>query len=193
MAVPQSLDESMYPLDLSQEEFCAHLYTTQNRKFDKLVVGAAIIKYVARHDSECMEPQILLLKRSATEIYYPNVFEVPGGNVDPDDPNIKAAVCREVREETGLEVTKVLVRLPDMIYFTEKKIEGNDGTTSLAKKACIQLNFGVEVDLSQDFQVNPDEHSTGVWADRKMLGELEMTAEMKDLVETSLNQFTNKD
>jgi 8-oxo-dGTP pyrophosphatase MutT (NUDIX family) len=62
------------------------------------------------------------LKRAPHEPYFPNVFELPSGKVDPDGPTLKHALAREVREETGLDVTKILAELKPMVYITKKTI-----------------------------------------------------------------------
>jgi len=183
-------DEQIAILALSREQCRNHLSSTRNHKFDKIVVGAAIIHLTTDAHSRLEEPHILLLKRSANEIYYPNVFEMPGGKVDADDPSIRDALVREVKEETGLDLTRVFGQLPDMIYSTERKVSQENGNQKLMKKSCIQLNFAVEVDLAHGttFQVNPVEHSTGVWASKRMLGELEMTEAMRGVVSVALEQ-----
>jgi len=186
-------DERIDMLRLSREQCHDHLYLTRKQHFDKIVIGAAIIRLATAPDSELDEPHILLLKRSADEIYYPNVFEMPGGKVDPEDLSIRDALSREVKEETGLDLTHVLSQLPDMTYSTEKTIQRENRTEQLIKKSCIQLNFAIMVDYTHGttFRVNPSEHSTGIWASQKMLGELEMTEQMRELVSVALEQSQN--
>jgi ADP-ribose pyrophosphatase YjhB (NUDIX family) len=183
--------EKIAMLALSREQCRNHLSSTQNQTFDKIVVGAAIIHLATGQGSEFEQPRILLLKRSADEEYYPNVFEMPGGKVDPEDANIRDALSREVKEETGLDLTHMLARLPDMTYSTEKMIRQEDGSEKLSRKSCIQLNFAVEVDSANGmmFRVNPSEHSTGLWANKKMLGQLEMTDQMRDIVSIALDHY----
>lgn len=59
---------------------------------------------------------------------------MPGGKVDPEDASIRAALTREVKEETGLNWTHVLGQLLDMTYSTEKMIHQQDGHGRLVKK-----------------------------------------------------------
>lgn len=86
------------------------------------------------------------------------------------------ALTREVKEETGFGVTKVVAELDPFLYFTEKTVAGN-----LIKKSCIQLNFVVEVD-GETIQVNPEEHSIGIWAGESDFERLEMTEGMRGVV-----------
>jgi 8-oxo-dGTP pyrophosphatase MutT (NUDIX family) len=64
--------------------------------YGKIVVGAMILRNL----------KILLLERLSHEIYEPNVFELPSGNVDSTDPNLAHALTREVGEEAGLKVPR---------------------------------------------------------------------------------------
>jgi 8-oxo-dGTP diphosphatase len=48
--------------------------------------------------------EILLLQRPAEKRNFPNQWEFPGGKLDPGE-SIDQAVCREVREESGLSIT----------------------------------------------------------------------------------------
>jgi 8-oxo-dGTP diphosphatase len=47
--------------------------------------------------------RLLLLRRAATSEQNPGRWEFPGGRMDPGE-GVRAALVREVREETGLEV-----------------------------------------------------------------------------------------
>ena len=52
------------------------------------------------------------------------------------------------------------------------------------RKMSLQMNFVCEV-AGGEFDVNPDEHSEGVWAGREEVGGLEMTGEMRVVVENA--------
>jgi hypothetical protein len=78
--------------------------------FDKIVIGSIILKL----------SKLLLLKHAAYEIYYPNVFELPSGNADSTDPTLAHALAREIREETGLKIFRVVQELlPPFEYETK--------------------------------------------------------------------------
>ena len=112
---------------------------------------------------------------------------MPGGKVDDTDPSILAAIEREVKEETELDVMRVLGQLPDFSYLTSKVTCGTDGKEMTISKSCLQLSFAVTLG-TEDFRVNAKEHSIGVWADREMVKDLDMTQEMRALVESALDK-----
>lgn len=51
------------------------------------------------------EDEILILKRSNREKPWPNQYCFPGGHIDLKDKNPKEAAIRELKEETGIELT----------------------------------------------------------------------------------------
>lgn len=171
-------------LSMTRSQYRHRHSSADNQPYDKIVIGAAILESPVS-SMEGTIRTIMLLKRSAHEIYYPNVFELPSGNVDDSDASLKHALAREVKEETGLNVRHVLAQLPDFTYHTEKRVLTKDRTASLVKKTCVQLNFVVEVD-GNDIQVNPDEHSVGVWATEEEVRGLEMTDDMRSVVANAL-------
>ncbi|KAI3333810.1 NUDIX hydrolase domain-like protein [Ustulina deusta] len=156
-------------LPMSRDQFLASVNSASTLKFDKLVVGAAILRN---------EAEVLLLKRRADEKHYPNVYEIPGGKVEHDDPTIQDAITREVLEESNLSVKDVSRPLSVITYTTES----GAGTRNV-----IQLSYVITVQDTQ-FQVNPEEHSTGIWANIDMLAQLEITQDMKTLVSEALVQ-----
>jgi 8-oxo-dGTP diphosphatase len=50
------------------------------------------------------EQSILLLHRRCDRAWYPDVWDIPGGHVEPEETETGALV-RELREELGIEVT----------------------------------------------------------------------------------------
>ncbi|KAK8075731.1 hypothetical protein PG997_010394 [Apiospora hydei] len=140
---------SMSHLNCSRDQFLAHINKTADPPFDKLTIGAAILRDDGR---------ILLLRRRPDEKHYPNVYEIPGGKVDETDPTIGQS--HSSRGPRG--------------------VNSQPGTRNV-----IQLSYVVKVEDTQ-FQLNPDEHSEGVWATMGMLGELEITDDMKGLIMEAL-------
>lgn len=149
--------------------------------YDKVVVGAATLRYTSGLTSSKI-PSILLLKRAPHEPYFPNVFELPSGKVDPNDPTLEYALVREVQEETGLDVTEVLAELKPMIYVTEKNVIDDTGRGSIVSKSAIQLNYVVSVS-GGEVKLSADEHSESCWATEEDLGELDITSEMRAVIQ----------
>ena len=100
------------------------------------------------------------------------------------DPQLSHALAREVKEETGLTITRIVEELlPPFEYETSKVVDAVE-----VRKRCIQVNFLVEVE-NGEVKVNPEEHSTAVWADGKDMEGLEMTDGMRVLVRRAFEQF----
>ena len=171
-------------LSMSKLQYLAHTSLTRE-PFSKLTVGAAILSFP--NPGFRNKPRILLLKRNPSETYYASVFEMPGGKVDDTDSSILTTIVREVKEETGLDIMRVFGQLPDFTYLTSKVASGTDGKEKTISKTCLQLSFAVTV-AWEEVRVNAKKHSMGVWADREMVTVLEMTEEMRALVEGALER-----
>jgi 8-oxo-dGTP pyrophosphatase MutT (NUDIX family) len=134
-------------LGMTRAEFRDSHFSNNGKPYDKIVIGAIVFK----------GNRILLLNRAAHEIHFPNVFELPSGNVDETDPTLVHALAREVEEETGLNITYVLSELlPPFEYETSKMVGGVQ-----VSKSCVQVNFVVEVE-GDEIVVNPEEHAVGI-------------------------------
>jgi ADP-ribose pyrophosphatase YjhB (NUDIX family) len=132
---PVSKSVNIQVLNSSAEKFRKLQPAASGHPYDKVVVGAATLRYASDLASSKM-PSILLLKRALHEPYFPNVFELPSGKVDPNDPTLEYALAREVQEETGLDVTEILAGLKPMVYITEKNvIDDNRAKNSLFPRA----------------------------------------------------------
>ncbi|KAL9073909.1 MAG: hypothetical protein Q9157_004576 [Trypethelium eluteriae] len=153
---------------------------SQPNDYDKVVVGAAIFE--SSSDSNLLPtPRLLLLKRAAHEKQFPNVFELPGGHVEPQDSSIQHAIVREVQEETGLDVTDIITELEPMLYTTEEKSFSDISREAPISKSTIQLNYIVSVS-GYDVKLNPDEHSDHSWTTEQNVAELPMSSKMRIVV-----------
>ncbi|KAM5342082.1 hypothetical protein ACJ41O_015113 [Fusarium nematophilum] len=147
---------------------------------DKITVGAAVVR-----TSKNGRKEILLLKRAAHEAYYPGVFEIPGGKVDESDASIRDALAREVAEETGLAVSGILTSLEPFTYTTEKQA----GQSLPTRKVTLQLSYLVQVQGNgDDFVINLDEHSEGIWSTADGLSDIPITDEMRKIVLEALGR-----
>mgnify|MGYP003426664618 CR=1 FL=1 len=104
--------------------------------------------------------RILLLKRSAHEKVYPNVFTFPGGKVENND-TISETLVKEVQEECGLELN------PGFILIKEKSIGRPDGKTSKS------LSFLCTVKNHDDIVLEEASFSEYRWVNRQELQDLE--------------------
>ncbi|KAM0421270.1 hypothetical protein ACHAPT_010992 [Fusarium lateritium] len=141
---------------------------------DKITFRAAIVRTDRNGRRE-----FPLLKRAAHEAYYPSVFEISGGKVDESDTSMRDALAREVVEETGLTVTRILNSLQPFTYKNEKQT-GQELHIRIIRKVALQLSYLVEVQGDgDDFVVNPDEHSEDTWATADGLDAMPITHEMR--------------
>lgn len=90
---------SNLPANVIQKLLMTKIQYQQDQPYDKVIIGVAIF-----HPTN---GKICLLKRTADEIYYPNVFELPSGNVDSSDLPLMHALVREVKEEAIKEYDSV--------------------------------------------------------------------------------------
>ncbi|KAG8404954.1 hypothetical protein J3459_022405 [Metarhizium acridum] len=187
LAVGKSVN--LHLLQYSAEEFRQSQPSTSGRPYDKVIVGAAILRR-ALNSISLNSPRILLLKRSAHEPYFPNVFELPSGKVDPDDSTLKHALAREVKEETGLDVTAILAELNPMIYTTEKTVLDDTKGEVLVSKSAIQLNYVVSAS-DDTVELSAEEHSESRWVTEGELIGLDITCAMRVVIREAFQWATN--
>ena len=110
---------------------------SRNEGINKIVVGAVI----ANENSE-----ILLMRRKKDD-FMGGIFEIPGGNAEKGE-GIYEALEREIKEETDLDLKKVISYINYFDYLSE------------SGKRCRQFNFKVEV---SDGPILLTEHDTYKW------------------------------
>ncbi|EHK44808.1 hypothetical protein TRIATDRAFT_274356 [Trichoderma atroviride IMI 206040] len=174
-------------LSLSLDEFRKSQLSESGQPYDKIVVGAAAFRYGPNLTSS----SILLLKRAAHEPYFPNVFELPSGKVDPDDKSLKDALVREVKEETGLDIVEIHAELEPMTYSKEKAVMDDAGKEVIVSKSAIQLNLVVSVSAGT-VTLNAEEHSDCRWATKEELIELDITDAMRVVIQEAFEWATNQ-
>ncbi|KAH0532209.1 hypothetical protein TsFJ059_000932 [Trichoderma semiorbis] len=188
LSIGKSVDLQI--LNSSGKEFRECQLSASGRQYDKLVVGAAIFRHIPKLTSS-KTPCILLLRRAPHEPYFPNIFELPSGKVDLTDPTLKHALVREVKEETGLDITKISAQLSPMIYQTEKTIKSDAGAETFVVKSAIQLNYVVSVSDGV-VKLSVDEHSESRWATEEELDELDITDETRGIVREAFQWSANQ-
>lgn len=121
-------------------------FLERNTQYDRLVCSAFIFSPATCHHhhhalaNEASTPsRLLLLRRAFTDTAFPDLWEVPGGSVDKDDPTILHGLAREVFEETGLRLTRFVRLVGDAIKWTTTEKGG----------AVKWLKFSFEIEVSE--------------------------------------------
>ncbi len=109
--------------------------------------------------------KLLLLKRRSDD-YMPDVWEIPGGHVDPGE-TIPQALSRELLEETGLHLHHIIGKRGGYDY------PGEFGLTR-------QWNFEVK---APGLTIHHPEHTDYRWASPEMWAHLAMSPEMRQSLE----------
>ncbi len=133
---------------------------TDKQIIQKIVVGGVIVK----------DNKILIIQRSADEDAFPNLWELPSGKRELLETS-DAAVIREVKEETNIDV-KVVAPISVFEYKVEKEDEIRDTT---------QINFLVEY-ISGKVKLS-NEHRTFAWITKEDLDKYEVSQKTKKVIE----------
>lgn len=56
------------------------------------------------------------------------------------------ALAREVEEQTGLSVSRVVAELPNFLYQREKRVLNAERRAQSIRRICIELNFAAEIE-----------------------------------------------
>ncbi|CAA7268598.1 unnamed protein product [Cyclocybe aegerita] len=171
---PISISESALPLNVPLAEL-----RTQNQN-KRLVAGVAI---VAKSSPDSTAMKLLLIRRASTEDVYPLMYEIPGGGAEDEDDSIIATAVREVKEETGLTIVRILQSFEGFEYATRKG-------------RAIQFNFMAEVEggLDAEVKLNPSEHEDYAWVGPDDdLSKYPMTESMLTVVNNALAIIRNRE
>ena len=102
---------SKYTISLSQ-------FLRAYPQYTNLVVSAFIFDTRETQPPKLAHPaRLLILQRAAHERAFPNLWEIPGGSSDADDPTILHSLAREIFEETGLKMTHVIGQMGNVVEF----------------------------------------------------------------------------
>ena len=93
-------------------------FLQKNSDIDNLAVGAFIFSPSIATPSTT---RLLLIQRAATERAFPHCWEVPGGGAEHTDPTVLHSVAREVFEETGLHLTRLVRTIGDGTRFEARR------------------------------------------------------------------------
>lgn len=137
------------------------------------LVGVIIFR-PATISTSTSKPQILLVRRSPDEDSFPNIWEIPGGHVEPGE-TVLQSLQRETFEETGLVIEKVVGEVARMEWELEKSGE---------KK--VKFNYAVPVQEPNHILLNPEEHTEWMWVGEEQIEGLALTSEMEKVVRDAL-------
>ena len=115
--------------------------------------------------------KILIVRRSAAD-YLGGQYELPGGGVDEGETLTEAAI-REVKEETGLTVSRVITVFDGLDYSTDRKPRVR------------QINFLAQVE-DGEVVLHPDEHDDFLWVDANTELDNLMSTNMKACVDEAI-------
>lgn len=94
-SIARSLDELLGVRAFDPHAYCEQLPATQGRPPDREVVGALLVR----------DRAVLLEFRPATAKVYPNVWDSPGGHIEPGETS-EETLIRELDEELGIVPTR---------------------------------------------------------------------------------------
>jgi 8-oxo-dGTP diphosphatase len=92
-------------------------------KYERVCVGAVLVRNQDRHRDD--PPLVLLGKREAKRAFYPGVWDVLGGHLEPGE-TAEQALRRELREEAG-----VIPRAWRPLGEFREALPGEDGSVVL--------------------------------------------------------------
>lgn len=133
------------------------------------VVGVAIFQ----SPDNSPRPRVLVVKRAAHEDQFPNMWELPGGHVEEGE-TVRAAICRETLEETGLVVEDVLGRFEDLRWISRS-----------SGRASAQYNYIVTVKLPLEIKLSAEEHDEWRWVAEDEVGGLSCSEGMKTVLSSA--------
>lgn len=183
MAFPPHLAAYNVPYSLWLKHSLLPALKPHHQDTTVVATGALVFKYGGDDNVD----RVLLVRRAATDSM-PNRWEIPGGGCDVEDSSILHSLAREVKEESGMNISRVVDWVDgseydpasggiktigsewDSMYLNDKVTKGHGDffTTSTKKLKIVKLTFWVEVEeLEGDgdglVKLDPEEHSAFAW------------------------------
>ena len=137
---------------------------------ERLVVGAVIVDVAGR---------VFVHRRGPDRTLFPNCWDIPGGHVEPGEAPLEA-LSREVEEETGWRLRRVIAELGEMRWT------GDDGVPRR------ELDYLIEVDGDLDApRLERPDHVEFAWVgldevDRLMEDGTPLDADIRSIVSRGL-------
>ncbi|POR38203.1 Uncharacterized protein TPAR_01588 [Tolypocladium paradoxum] len=135
-------------------------YLASHPEFDAVATGALV---TSRHESGSL--QLLLIQRAAHDSM-PSRWEVPGGACDLDDATLLHGLARELWEETGLVLRRVVGRVVGRGSGGALGRGAEDGDVFFTRRALrvVKYSFLVDVEQPPDIKLDANEHQRFLWA-----------------------------
>ncbi|KAL4862408.1 NUDIX hydrolase domain-like protein [Aspergillus spectabilis] len=125
-------------------------------------------------DSQLRGTRVLILRRASSLplSQHPNLWDFPGGRFEVTDPDIFEAVAREVREETGLQVTHFAGFVGISTWTKGESFPGRKWgkLCFIVKVKEMQDGTGTE---SVPIRCSPSEHQASAWATKEQLSQFQ--------------------
>jgi mutator protein MutT len=130
---------------------------------------------IAGHDTNIVvvallrrDNQLFIARRADTKQTWPGRFELIGGHVDPGE-TLEQALCREVQEEIGVDVTIGEI-VGAFTYESEDTFK-------------VEICYLCELaDTSAEPVINPEDHSEGRWITAHEISVLEKEDNETELI-----------
>lgn len=124
---------------------------------DRFVVGAVIIN----------DSRVLLLERPKSD-FMGGIYELPSGKVEGGE-TLDVALAREVKEETGLEISEITEYMGHFDYLSK------------SGKKTRQFNFAATIRVP--IEISLTEHENYAWAQQKELSRYPVTKSVRQVLE----------
>ena len=124
-----------------------------------------VVGCYVEHDGE-----FVLLHRQPYKTHG-NKFGLPAGKVDPGE-TIHQAMSREIREETGLDISEENLQYIDSILVRN---EGHDFGYHM---------FATNLSVKPEIRINPNEHQGYIWASPREALEMDLIHDLDECIKT---------
>ncbi len=114
--------------------------------------------------------EILIIQRSKNDDILPGSWDIPGGTLE-DGENLVVGAIREVKEETGLDISD-----PEL-FFQKSNIDIKKN------KQFITLVFHA-ITSNKNIVLNPEDHEAYKWIKPSEVGTLEVVSYLPDCLRT---------
>lgn len=115
--------------------------------------------------------KFLVIKRADDEEVFPGMWGIPGGTVEPTDPNLEAALIRECEEEVGIAIKN------NAIIANDIHDKGDKGAIYIVYKS--EYESGEPKPLDGTAEVH--------WLDMETIRTLELTPSTLEMIELCQN------